>query len=177
LLYLPALVVGVVLVNTSALVKVDFNRGIADAVIVLGVSAIWYFFVARIPNAIMIRNVRRQVPTARFVTGVSCASVSGRPLKSEVTQSTNVFVATSSGIELWGGTGDNARPLLSANWSAVRVRSSIHGTKVELQLDKDDWVISLNVFSSRVASPLKVRGRALATYAAMLSSLGATVSK
>ena len=109
--------------------------------------------------------------------GVSCVKVTGRPFSRVVAQSINVMVASKLGLDLWGGTGDNARPVLSASWSELMILlSADRGTAIELHLTTAGQIVYLNAYSNRVMSTLKLRGQARAACVTTLNSLATNTS-
>jgi hypothetical protein len=171
LFYLPAIVIGTY--TLGAFVRpIGLSFGLTlgewDFIWFVVVTFAWYFAVSRIPNARMVRNVRRQLPQPAVIYGVSVRSAvrgSGRAVAIFNGASANVQVASPAGIQLWGGVRDYARPVQSWKWSEVEfleIPGSVLGRLLwagtPVQIDGSSYLLTASLFSGPELSTLRMRG-------------------
>jgi hypothetical protein len=122
----------------------------------------WYFVVGRIPTWAMVRNVRRQVLQPVVVLGAD-AYARARDSGGFTRSRSNVLCVTRTGIELWGGRGDSARPLRTLPWDhmASIVADGPHWSPaIAVTIAEDDAPLMISLLSNRVISFTRIRGRA-----------------
>ncbi len=94
----------------------------ANAAIFVLCVVLWYFPIGRIPNRAFVKNVRQQVADEALVFGADVMTGphrSARVIARFNGTIPNVFVASETGVQLWAGKGDSARPVATWRWTAI----------------------------------------------------------
>jgi hypothetical protein len=171
LLFIPALLIAFWIANSTPQPPILIRRSdwliILDLGIFVVLFLVWYFVFARIPVTLQVRNVRRQVSDAVLVSGVILVSVAEDAIWRGRTREfhragANVIVATRSDLQFWGGTGDNARPLLSIEWPRIESIAGVAGVAksalVTISIRESQVPLRFILVSNETLSTIKLRG-------------------
>jgi hypothetical protein len=149
---------------------------------VVGVLALWYLLIARIPGQLRVRSIRREVPgslvcTVRL-TGFEFrdASNTTAPLRSRPPRiGGTALVATQTDLQLWGGRVGDPSPFDVMPWSTVatlaREGHPITGGGIRVTLTDGDS-FTFTAAANRPFVPATRRGRSRDRLLTQLGSKG-----
>lgn len=168
LFYVPAVLVGILTTND---VIASFTPhpaeiiGIADGAVFIALSCLWYFVLGRLPNLLLVRNIRKQVPSARDVFGAEFLNATGghRGVIAQFGGSRpTALVVLSDGLQAWAGSGDSARPVRTWSWESfdeISTRAPSWSASIALRQKGSVAPLTLVLRSPGVLSTLHQRGR------------------
>jgi hypothetical protein len=156
---------------------VSFNETLAFGAVVIGCFALWYFVIGRIPNWITVHNVVREANKPDGVFGVDVFSRPHRAAKYTMRFAgavPNVLCVSASGLQLWAGRGDAARPVQTWSWTKIQsvgTQGATNSSLIAVAIQGNTVPFMMSVLENRVLSTMRVRGRARSRLVARIEAL------
>ncbi|MCU1471036.1 MAG: hypothetical protein JWQ39_2185 [Glaciihabitans sp.] len=186
LFYVPTVLAGIWICDAVAPPEWISRHGAiaawTDVALAVVLGAVWYFGLARVPNVVAVRNVRRQSSDGVIICGAALAKTGyiwvANTARADARNlahlaAATVIVASRSGMQVWGGTGDNARPIVTLDWSGVAsvTAPNVAGSSM-IALDfKPTGSIQFSLISTKPFSSRRIRGSERQRYVGRLEDL------
>jgi hypothetical protein len=149
---------------------------------VVGILALWYLLIARIPGQLRVRSIRREVPDS-FVCTVRRtgflfhgATPTGAPLRSRPPRiGGTALVATATDLQIWAGRVGDPSPVQVVPWNTVDSLAAEGHSKTSGRIRvtlKDGDSFALTASSNRPFVPDTRRGSSRDRLIARLRSIG-----